>query len=269
MSSYENLAREVLYEVNKARTNPKDYVNVLSENLKYFRGNIFAKPGQDAIQTNEGRSAFEEAIDFLKSQSPVGALTENAHLTKACRDHADDIGPKGLASHDGSDGSNVSDRIERYGEWDGALAENIEFGGKTAEDIVIGWIVDDGLKDARIHRKNLFLPDFNFAGVASGAHRDYGNVTVMNYSAGVRNLGEESPDVQNFIRDYIDRTLYNKDKKVAKNAFQEEDPDAPDDTVSVKFQKVEKNVKGKLRKVTKKIYTLKDGTQHIVEVEEA
>jgi uncharacterized protein YkwD len=267
---YNNLSKQVLDVTNKVRTDPKSYVNILSENLKYFRGNIFAKPGQDAIQTNEGRSAYEEAIDFLKVQPVVGPLNHSEHLYNACRDHIKDIGPKGLASHDGSDGSNVSDRIERYGEWDGALAENIEFGGKTAEEIVISWIVDDGLKyEGRMHRKNLFGADFKYAGVYTGDHKEYGTVTVMDFTAGVRNKGEESPDVQNFIRDYLDKTLYSNEKKQSKNAFQEEDPDAPDDTVSVRYQKVIKNIRGKDRKVTKKIYTLTDGSQHIVEIEEA
>jgi hypothetical protein len=263
---YNNFSSQILELVNKARTDPYSWVNILSENIKYFRGNIFAKPGQDAIQTVEGRSGFEEAIDFLKTQTAVGALSHNYHLSNSCRDHVIDIGPKGLASHDGSDGSNVSDRIERYAEWDGALAENIEFGSRNAEDVVIGWIVDDGLKDGRIHRRNLFHASFKYAGVSVGDHKEYGTVSVMNYTAGVRNKGEESPDVQNFIKDYIDKSLQ---RGVAKNAFQEEDPDAPDDTVSVKFQKCVKTIREKDRKVTKKIYTLKDGTQHIVEIEEA
>jgi uncharacterized protein YkwD len=268
--NYDNLARQVLELANQVRTDPYSWVNLLSENLKYFRGNIFAKPGQDAIQTNEGRSGFEEAIDFLKVQSAVGSLTNNQHLTNACIDHVNDIGPKGLATHDGSDGSNVSDRIERYGEWDGALAENIEFGGRTAEDIIISWIVDDGLKnEGRMHRKNLFGSDFKFAGASIGDHKEYGIVTVMDFTAGMRNKGEESPDVKNFIRDYIDKSVSNKDKKQTMNAFQQEDADAPDDTASVRYQKVVKNIRGKDRKITKKIYTLNDGSQHIVEIEEA
>jgi uncharacterized protein YkwD len=32
-------------------------------------------------------------------------------VAKAAKDHADDIGPKGLTGHDGSDGSNLGDRL--------------------------------------------------------------------------------------------------------------------------------------------------------------
>jgi uncharacterized protein YkwD len=258
---YKILSQEVLALVNQARTNPSSFVEILSNNLKFFKGTVYAKPGCDAIQTNEGRSAFEEAIDFLKQVDPVGKLTLNNNLSLACKDHATDIGTNGLATADGSDGSNVSDRIERYCEWDGALAENIDFGGKTAEDIVIGWIVDDGLKGDRTHRRNLFINEFKYTGIWIADHKEYQIVCIMNYTADVRNKGVESP--------YMKQVVAGAEKKKANNPFQEEDPDAPDNCVSVKFQKCVKEVNGKQRKVTKKIYTLTDGTFYIVEVEEA
>ena len=37
------------------------------------------------------------------------------------RDHAKDLGSKGLSSHEGSDGNGLSERIEKYVEWDGAI----------------------------------------------------------------------------------------------------------------------------------------------------
>ena len=57
-------------------------------------------------------------------------------------------------------------------------------------------------------------------------------------------------------------------KTKTKNAFQEDDPDAPDNTVSVKIVKGTKNINGRDRKITKKIYTLDTGAQHIVEIED-
>ena len=58
-------------------------------------------------------------------------------------------------------------------------------------------------------------------------------------------------------------------RKNPKNAFQEDDPDAPDNTVSVKIVKSNKKIQGKVRKITKKIYTLDNGAQHIVEIEDS
>ena len=57
-------------------------------------------------------------------------------------------------------------------------------------------------------------------------------------------------------------------KKIVNNPFQDGDPDAPDNTVSLKVEKEEKEINGKIIKVTKKIFTLDDDSQHIVELEE-
>ena len=108
-----------------------------------------------------------------------------------------------------------------------------------------------------------------YIGAAIGDHREFGIVTVVKYVSGVRNLGEEyKSDPKQFIQDYLDRTDPKKKKDQPLNPFQEDDHDAPDNTTSVKIVKTTKTIKGKLRKITRKIYSLSDGTQHIVEIEE-
>ena len=263
--NYEEIESELFKSHNKIRTDPQSFIPKLKDCLNHFRDKIYHQPGEDPIQTYEGREGIEDAIRFLKNQKPVPPLTYSEAISKACKDHVNDIGPKGLTSHEGSDGKNISDRIEKYCEWDGACAENIDFGFKNADNIIIYLLVDDGVKQ-RYQRKNLFHTDFKYMGVGVGAHKDYGICTVIGYTKGVRNLGEEPTDVSDFIQDYIKNTM-NKNK--AKNAFQEDDPDAPDNTVSVKIVKGTKTINGKERKITKKIYTLDTGAQHIVEIEDS
>lgn len=41
---------------------------------------------------------------------------------------ADDIGPLGLVSHTTSSGLTMAARLEKYGDWSGSIAENIDFG---------------------------------------------------------------------------------------------------------------------------------------------
>ena len=60
----------------------------------------------------------------------------------------------------------------------------------------------------------------------------------------------------------------NKGDNQPKNPFQVDDIDAPDNTVSVKLMKIQKEIKGVKRNITRKIYLLDDGKQHIVEIEE-
>lgn len=55
-------------------------------------------------------------------------MTWSKGLECAARDHVKDTGPKGVTGHTGTDGSSMSDRIERYGEWDVTVGENISYG---------------------------------------------------------------------------------------------------------------------------------------------
>ena len=66
--------------------------------------------------TDEGASAVRELIDFLNNQPPLKPLEWNTELARACKDHVEDVGPKGIAGHDGSDGSVLRDRTSRYGQ---------------------------------------------------------------------------------------------------------------------------------------------------------
>lgn len=45
----------------------------------------------------------------------------------------------------------MSSRIEKYGKWIGRAAENIDFGGKTGIEVVLSFIIDDGVT-SRGHR---------------------------------------------------------------------------------------------------------------------
>ena len=90
---------------------------------------------------------------------------------------------------------------------------------------------------------------------------------MINYAKGLHAIGEEPTDVVNSVQDYIAKTM-NKDNTQPKNRFQVEDIDAPDNTVSVKIVKIKKTIKGIERNITRKIYVLDDGKQHIVEIED-
>ena len=261
---YEELEKEIYLKHNELRRNPQSFIPKLKESLNHFRDKIYHKPGEDPIQTYEGPEAIEEAIQFLKQQNPVNELTYNENISLACKDHVQDIGAKGLTTHEGSDGKNISDRIEKYCEWDGACAENLDFGFKNAENIILNLLIDDGVKE-RNQRANLFHPDFRYIGIAAGYHRDYGICVVIGYSMNLRPLGSEPKNVSDFIQEYIKNTM---NRKSIQNPFQEDEPDAPDNTVSLKIVKGTKLVNGKLKKITKKIFSLDNGAQHIIEIED-
>jgi uncharacterized protein YkwD len=176
---------EIINELNLARTSPRAYANILKTRKQYYKGKVYAAPGQTPVGSHEGLKAVDEAIRYLESVSPMNPLKYSQGLSKAAMDHVNDIGPKGTTSHTGSDGTRVNNRIERYGEWRGACGENIMYGALTSRDIVVALIIDDGVAD-RGHRRAIFTPEYALVGAAYGYHSDYDIVCVQNFAASYR-----------------------------------------------------------------------------------
>ena len=157
--NYEEKAQLLFQEQNKIRTDPKSYISKLQSWLPKFRDNTLYLLKENPLKTFEGKHAIEEAIRFLSKQNPLPPLVYSEALSKAASDHIKDIGEKGLTSHEGSNGETVSDRIEKYTEWDGSCAENIDFGFTEPENIIMNLLIDDGV-DERYQRSNLFSSVF-------------------------------------------------------------------------------------------------------------
>ena len=266
---YEEIAEEIFKEQNEVRKNPKSYIEKLQNSLKYYYNNHLFREGEVPIATYEGVEAVKDAINFLKNQSPVQELIYSKDIGLSCKDIIDDIGPKGLVTHEGTEIKNIYNRLEQYCDWDGAIAENIDFGFKIPENIVMNMIIDDG-DENRYQRKNLFYPHFKYVGIGIGPHKEFGFCTVIEYAYNIREIGTDYLDVNEFISK--NRNLYNirekRGKDEARNPFQEGDADAPDNTVSLRVEKEEREIDGEDYKITKKIFTLDDESQHIVEFRE-
>ena len=262
---YDELSQEIFTEQNRVRVDPSSYIEKLERAKNFFRDKIFRHPAEIPIETYEGVEGITNAIEFLKNQESLPELQYSEELSKAAKDHANDIGSKELSSHEGSDGNGICERVEKYIEWDGAIAENLDFCYKFAENIVMNLIIDDGSKEKH-QRSHLFNKDFNFCGVGCDKHKSFKICSVIVYAKGLHAIGDEPPDVVNSVQDYIEKTM-GKEKKI-NNAFQNDDPDAPDNTISVKIVKLKKTINGKERNITRKIYVLNDGKQHIVEIED-
>ena len=99
----------------------------------------------------EGDNVFKEAIQFLKSLTPLKPLQWDQNLARSAQEHVDDIGPKGLLLYQSSDGTEPEDRISKYGNYVDSLGENIDFGPNDAMGVIISLTLDDG-EEERPHR---------------------------------------------------------------------------------------------------------------------
>jgi uncharacterized protein YkwD len=174
------LEEEIVREMNLARRDPRIYAGFLERMKPYYVGTLFKPPNATPVQTEEGISALNEAIRFLRSASSAPPLSLSRGMSLGAKQHVRDQGPRGGRGHQGSDGSDVADRVNRYGTGR-YIGENISYGDATAREVVLSLIIDDGVP-SRGHRENLFLPGFHFVGVACGDHAKYGIFCVINYA---------------------------------------------------------------------------------------
>ena len=129
----------------------------------------------------EGDNVFKEAIQFLKSTSPLKPLQWDENLHQSALDHVNDIGPKGLLLYQSSDGTEPEDRISKYGNYIESLGENIDFGPNDAMGVIISLTLDDG-EEERPHRENLFKQDYQKVGIACGPHKTEFQMCVMDFA---------------------------------------------------------------------------------------
>ena len=284
---YTEIEKEIFNSHNVCRNNPFSYIMKLKEITNYFKDKTYQHPYEDAIMTYEGADSIEDAISFLKALKPCGPLKYSEDISKACRDHAEDIGSNGLMSHEGSDGTNITDRIERYCEWDGIVAENLDFGFRIGENVIMNMIIDDGVKE-RPQRKNIFSKEFNYIGIGVSPHTIYGICVVIGYAKNIRKIGSEPENVTEWIKKYygderkeenmhltnnIDNgitTNFNYHVNYSSgfiNEFKFIEPDAPENSISLRISKNKKIINNIEKRYTKKTFLLKNGVNHIIEIE--
>lgn len=179
------LEKEVIYEINLFRSDPANYSRMYIEPLKkQYDRKILYYPGDQAIRTEEGVRALNECVQELKRMSARPLLYPNPQLSHSARDHQRDQQKTGRTGHVGSDGSNMKQRVEKYGKWLHRIGENIAYGNTSARQIVVFLLIDDGVKD-RGHRATLLNSDFNLVGVACGSHPVYETMCVLDFAGGM------------------------------------------------------------------------------------
>ena len=190
------LEKSVFEELNFARTQPKELAKHLLAMRPHFDGKIMKLPGREAaVQTQEGVAALDEAIKHLQTVAPLPPFQRvSAGMSRAARDHVNDSGRRGSIGHDGTDGSTPSSRLSRHGEWQRTSGENINYFARDARDCVVQLIIDDGVP-GRGHRTNMYKPDFNVVGIASGEHITYEFMVVITFAGDFVEQGAAAPPV--------------------------------------------------------------------------
>jgi len=176
-------AGELIDEMNLARTNPGAYVEFLEEWKERYTDRGVWLSDSLFLRTHEDVRSVDEAIEYMKKRSPMEPLTRSEGLDMAAKEMVGSQGPSGQTGHRSPDGLRPADRTSHYGNWRKVVGENIVYGLSEPRNIVIMWIVDDGVP-GREHRDNIFNKDFKVAGAALGPHKAWRVMCVVDFSGG-------------------------------------------------------------------------------------
>jgi uncharacterized protein YkwD len=126
-----------------------------------------SEPGDDPI------SRVVLLISSERVARDLPALSVDAALRDDAQAYAESMASTGWLSHQGSDGSTITDRAEAagYGRWR-FLGENLARGHQAAERVVAAWLASPG------HRANLLTAEASEIGVgyarpSGGGERPY------------------------------------------------------------------------------------------------
>lgn len=105
----------------------------------------------------DGLTKMVKMINAERKASGLHALKVDPKLNCAAQMHSEDVGPKKLCQHEGTDGSSPWERAKKCGTK--AKSENIACGQKTPRAAVDAWLNSDG------HYKNMMSKNIEFIGV--------------------------------------------------------------------------------------------------------
>lgn len=104
-------------------------------------------------------------INGQRDAKGLAPLQLDETLDQAAQSHACDNAQTGVMSHDGSDGSDLGQRLDRVGYDYRRAAENVAMGFTDPTAVVEGWMGSSG------HRRNILLPDVQDAGLGIALSR--------------------------------------------------------------------------------------------------
>lgn len=162
--------RDVLDEINFARTHPAQYARALRDSR-----------GEDGRYGARDPAVLAEAVAFLERQRPLPPLASSPALALAAGELVQSQGPRGLTGHGGAGGSSPSERLHRQGVWRAMSAEAVSYGYDTAAGVVRQLVLDDGVVN-RGHRQTLFDPNLQIAGAGCGPHAVYRYMCVIDFA---------------------------------------------------------------------------------------
>lgn len=175
--------KALLNEINQARANPQLYASYLEKMRPLFNGKEYSAADHVPLMTEEGWSAVDDAIKFMRAAKPMVALNPSRGLSLAALAHVKDQSGSGMIGHQGAGKTMIEDRVKPFGNWEGGIGENISYGNDSARERLLTWLIDDGVP-SRGHRTRLMSSDYKVVGISCGSHPQFSAMCVLTLAGG-------------------------------------------------------------------------------------
>jgi hypothetical protein len=185
IEAMEALEAALVEELNRMRSDPAAYVDVLSEFRTMYRGQVVTVPGHLSVRTHEGVAAVDDAISVAGATPPMVTLTRSPGLTRSARAYAYQLGHETSLGRGNDDSITLHGRLDAYGRVSGMFAENVGAVYRDARLMLLELFVDDGV-ETRVHRYNMIGSMFRVVGVGCAPHPSYEVVCVMDFAESYR-----------------------------------------------------------------------------------
>lgn len=149
------------------------YLNLLRLNPKLF-GETFLKRYLDSTKEND--SYTKSLLKSLPTTKPLPELQASKELWDFAKSYAIKCGKENKTGH-GNYAQRIKSISANYG---GAMAENCDYGNNKAIDIIMSWLIDEGVKSLG-HRENMLDPEYKFVGTSIQPHKGYEWNCVMDF----------------------------------------------------------------------------------------
>lgn len=172
MFTFGSFIEDLFIELNNLRTSPHEFASRLAKESYFYKSNLRIRKNSVPVKTREGLSGLTEAVDCLRSLSPVSAICVSEGLQRAAQFHCNDLSQTGSIDHIGSNDSTLQTRLGMFGKWSECIGETLEFGSVSAFESLAELIIDDGVP-SRPHRNMLLNPRFKKVGFGIAPHPRY------------------------------------------------------------------------------------------------
>lgn len=160
--------KEVLYYINLVRTQPIFFKDSILNPFLAQRKNEYSKKYIYSLKRD------------LKKTTNCGLLKHHKDLYDFSLFHAKSTGKVGKVGHKSVWYKSYKKRSKKLLSIFDEVGENIHYGSNDPLEVVIEFLIDDGIKDLG-HRKNILHPDFTHVSCAFAPHKKHKTNCVVEF----------------------------------------------------------------------------------------